>query len=266
VPYPFSSIKFKCYRCRICGLSKNGVFINIFSGKKRGKFSERAAKIFSILAQRHHVDITVLKDSLLTGLWPIWESSWTANSLLESTLILSSTKVPLICYVWLYKALVRGIPRYINRIERTQANLKKNMLSDDFAGTWIPATLWRPLQSSGDGYTGYTEEEERCRSCPVGFWSPGLGRLIRRNSCRRLILAYLHIKPGVGNFCSSNFTERIMGFMNLSMQRCEALMSLLVGIIARGFVRDTVVWMVFGCSLRHLQTHETWPTAQNSVF
>jgi hypothetical protein len=46
------------------------------------------------------------------------------------------------------------------------------------------------------------------------------------------ILAYLHIKPGVGNFCSSNFTERIMGFMNLSMQRRDALMGLLVFLIS----------------------------------
>jgi hypothetical protein len=29
-----------------------------------------------------------------------------------------------------------------------------------------PATLCKPLQSSGDGYT---EEEERCHSCSVGF-------------------------------------------------------------------------------------------------
>jgi hypothetical protein len=48
-------------------------------------------------------------------------------------------------------------------------------------------------------------------------------------------LSVLHINPGVGNFCPSKFTERIIGFMNLSMQRCEALMSLLVFFTRSGF-------------------------------
>jgi hypothetical protein len=45
--------------------------------------------------------------------------------------------------------------------------------SKEYRKTWIStwiSTLWKPLQSSGDGYT---EEEERCRSCPVGFWYCG---------------------------------------------------------------------------------------------
>jgi hypothetical protein len=36
----------------------------------------------------------------------------------------------------------------------------------------------------------------------------------------------------LGRDFPSNFTERIMGFMNLSMQRCKALMSLLVSLFS----------------------------------
>jgi hypothetical protein len=57
----------ECYRCSFCGLSKKCVFVDFISSKKRGKFSEGAAKNFSILAQRHHVDITVLSDRFLAG-------------------------------------------------------------------------------------------------------------------------------------------------------------------------------------------------------